>query len=88
LTFVGAKMLLADIYKVPTELSLLVVVGIIGLSVVASLVWPPAEAAVPVVELPQPALVPTEEVVPAVVLVNQPTVETQRGGDRIGGRRH
>ncbi len=45
LMFVGTKMLIVDFYKIPVLLSLAVVAAIIGLSVVASLVWskvPPA----------------------------------------------
>jgi tellurite resistance protein TerC len=43
LSFVGAKMLLADIFHIPTFISLLVVVGVIGLSILASIVWPKVE---------------------------------------------
>ena len=39
LMFVGTKMLIVDFYKIPVLLSLAVVGAIIGLSVVASLVW-------------------------------------------------
>jgi tellurite resistance protein TerC len=42
LIFVGAKMLLMDVYKVPIGVSLGVIAGILGLSVVASLVKPPS----------------------------------------------
>jgi len=38
LVFVGGKMLLADFYKIPTLTSLLVIVGLLGAAVVASLV--------------------------------------------------
>ena len=38
LLFIGAKMLLLDIYKIPTAVSLSVVAGILTLSIVASLV--------------------------------------------------
>jgi tellurite resistance protein TerC len=41
LIFVGAKMLLMDLYKVPIVASLLIIVGILALSIVASLLWPP-----------------------------------------------
>ncbi|MCC6315018.1 MAG: TerC family protein [Thermomicrobiales bacterium] len=37
LTFVGAKMLLADIYKIPTVAALLVIVGLLGIALAASL---------------------------------------------------
>ncbi len=40
LAFVGAKMLLLDVYKIPIELSLGVVAGLIASAVVASLVFP------------------------------------------------
>ena len=43
LIFVGMKMLLMDLYKVPIGVSLGIIAGILGLSVVASLVKPPAE---------------------------------------------
>jgi tellurite resistance protein TerC len=36
LVFVGAKMLLVDVWKVPIWLSLLVIIGILGLATVAS----------------------------------------------------
>lgn len=44
LGYVGVKMVLSDIYKIPTGVSLLVIAGILGLSVVASLLWPKKEA--------------------------------------------
>jgi len=40
LVFVGAKMLLAGVYEIPTLVSLLVIVVILGASVVGSLVFP------------------------------------------------
>ncbi|HEU5173935.1 MAG TPA: TerC family protein [Gemmatimonadaceae bacterium] len=43
LTFVGVKMLLVDIYKVPIMASLAVIVGVLVASVVGSLMWPQAE---------------------------------------------
>jgi tellurite resistance protein TerC len=45
LTFVGVKMLLTDIYKVPTALSLGVIAVALGTSVVVSLLRPPATSA-------------------------------------------
>jgi tellurite resistance protein TerC len=39
LGFVGVKMLIVDLYKIPIGISLAVVGGILGLSVVASLIW-------------------------------------------------
>jgi tellurite resistance protein TerC len=43
LVFVGAKMLLTDIYKIPIGVSLGVIAGILGLSVAASLLKRPTE---------------------------------------------
>lgn len=40
LVFVGAKMVLADLYKIPTGIALSVVAVILLLSVAASLIWP------------------------------------------------
>ena len=45
LIFVGTKMILADFYKIPTLVALAIVLGILVLSIVASLVWPPREKA-------------------------------------------
>lgn len=41
LVFVGAKMLLVDLYKVPIAASLGVIAALLGLSVAASLLAPP-----------------------------------------------
>src|SRR5688572_22156276 len=41
LVFVGAKMLLADVYKIPTGIALGVVAGLLALSVIVSLLRPP-----------------------------------------------
>jgi tellurite resistance protein TerC len=43
LVFVGAKMLMADIYAVPTALSLAVIVTVLTAATTASLLWPSAE---------------------------------------------
>lgn len=40
LVFVGTKMMLSDIFKVPIGVSLAVIAGVIGLSVAASVLWP------------------------------------------------
>jgi tellurite resistance protein TerC len=48
LMFVGAKMLLLNVIKIPIGLSLGVIAAILGMSVAASLLWPPA--AVPEIE--------------------------------------
>jgi len=46
LGFVGAKMILSDIYKIPIVTSLCVIAGVLVLSVVASLLWPKKETVV------------------------------------------
>jgi tellurite resistance protein TerC len=43
LSFVGVKMLISDLYKVPITVSLGIVAGILAASIVASLVFPPAD---------------------------------------------
>lgn len=48
LVFVGAKMMLVDIYKIPIGLSLSIVGGILLLSVLASLIWPRRSENIPV----------------------------------------
>jgi tellurite resistance protein TerC len=45
LTFVGVKMVIVDIYKIPTFLSLLVIASILGVAVVASLLRARRESA-------------------------------------------
>ena len=53
LVFVGAKMLLVDIYKVPVAISLGIIALVLGASVAASLLWPKvAEAHDPVAHDP------------------------------------
>jgi tellurite resistance protein TerC len=53
LVFVGLKMLLAEVYKIPIGLSLLVIAGVLGSSVGASLLFPKkAEELEPVEENP------------------------------------
>lgn len=47
LVFVGAKMLISDIYKVPIGVALLVIAGILVISVIASILRPRQEAPVP-----------------------------------------
>ena len=44
LTFVGVKMLLSGYYEIPIHLSLLVIVGVLGASVAASILFPRKEA--------------------------------------------
>ena len=41
LAFVGVKMLIVDLYKIPIALSLGVILGVLAISIVASLRWPP-----------------------------------------------
>lgn len=50
LIFVGAKMLFMDLYKVPIAASLGIIAGILGLSIVASLISPPKSPARPAPE--------------------------------------
>ncbi len=45
LFFVGVKMLLVDLYKIPIHYSLMVILGILAFSVVASLLFPKKDAA-------------------------------------------
>jgi tellurite resistance protein TerC len=47
LIFVGAKMLLMDVYKMPIVASLVVIVTILGLSILVSLLRPPKAAGLP-----------------------------------------
>lgn len=47
LAFVGTKMLLMDIYKIPIGVSLSVVAALIGGAVITSLLWPPRKAVLP-----------------------------------------
>jgi tellurite resistance protein TerC len=44
LTFVGVKMLLSGYYEIPIHLSLLVIIGVLAASVVASMIFPREEA--------------------------------------------
>ncbi|HEV3050460.1 MAG TPA: DUF475 domain-containing protein, partial [Longimicrobium sp.] len=48
LVFVGAKMILIDVFKVPTVVSLGVIATVIGGSITLSLLRPPAEVPAPV----------------------------------------
>jgi len=47
LVFIGIKMLLAEVYHIPIYVALSVVVGVLLLSVLASLIYPVPEASVP-----------------------------------------
>ncbi len=47
LIFVGAKMLIADFYKIPTEIALGVVAGVLFIAVIASIVWPRKDKIIP-----------------------------------------
>lgn len=59
LIFVGAKMLMMDLYKMPVALSLAVIAGILGLSIVVSLIKPPKSR--PTQCAPKPAVRPVTE---------------------------
>jgi len=48
LIFVGVKMLVADFYKMPVEIALGAVVGVLLISVIASIIWPRKEKIIPV----------------------------------------
>jgi tellurite resistance protein TerC len=48
LIFVGVKMLIADFYKIPTEIALGAVVGGLFIAVIASIIWPRKEEIIPV----------------------------------------
>lgn len=43
LVFVGFKMVMADFYKVPIEISLLIIVSILAISILASILYPPKQ---------------------------------------------
>jgi tellurite resistance protein TerC len=60
LTFVGAKMLLVDVYKIPIGISLGVIAGMLGLAIGASLLRPRAPGHAPGPAAPSPPL-PKEE---------------------------
>jgi len=47
LAFVGVKMLLADVYKVPIGMSLGIIAVLLGGSIIASMLWPPAASPLP-----------------------------------------
>jgi tellurite resistance protein TerC len=47
LIFVGVKMLIADFYKIPTEIALGAVVGVLIISVIISVIWPRKEKLIP-----------------------------------------
>lgn len=44
LTFVGVKMLITDIYKIPIVVSLAVIVAVLAISIIGSLLFPPARS--------------------------------------------
>ena len=58
LIFVGIKMLLVDIYKIPIGMSLGIVAGVLGISVIASILFPPKSEPAP------PADEPSERATP------------------------
>jgi tellurite resistance protein TerC len=47
LAFVGVKMVIADFYEFPIEIALGVVVGVILISIIASIIWPHKEKLIP-----------------------------------------
>src|SRR5918999_1693402 len=47
LAFVGVKMLLADVYKVPVGISLSVIAALLAGSIITSLLWPPTTPPLP-----------------------------------------
>ena len=53
LVFIGVKMLIADIYEVPTLISLLVLTVVFGITIVVSSKFPPPEPAVQPVPAPE-----------------------------------
>ena len=57
LAFVGVKMLIADLYKIPIEIALAVVGGVLLLSVIVSLLFPKAEAE----KLPEMHVAPADD---------------------------
>lgn len=60
LIFVGVKMLIADFYKIPTEIALGAVVGVLLISVIVSIIWPRKEKIIPVpTQLPDEGKEPT-----------------------------
>jgi tellurite resistance protein TerC len=60
LIFVGAKMLIADFYKIPTEIALGAVVGVLFIAVIASIIWPRKEKIIQVPsQLPDEGKEPT-----------------------------
>src|SRR5215510_1895113 len=56
LAFIGAKMLLAEVWHIPVHVALAVVAGVLLVSVLASLIYP-----VPAAAIPAPTEVPEEE---------------------------
>ncbi len=56
LAFIGIKMLLADVFHLPIYVALGVVVGVLSLSVLASIIFPP-----PAEAIPAPAEFPKED---------------------------
>jgi tellurite resistance protein TerC len=54
LVFVGIKMLLVDVYKMPIGIALGVVAAVLSAAVLASILWPPRAEGVPAVDPPEP----------------------------------
>ncbi len=60
LVFVGIKMLLVDIYKIPIGIALGTVAALLVMSVIASILYPPKTEAKPSVAVPPPATSKTD----------------------------
>jgi tellurite resistance protein TerC len=63
LAFIGIKMLIVDLYKIPAGASLMVVGALLGLSILASVLVRPQEAE------PEPALSEAQSVLPSTVRI-------------------
>lgn len=65
LVFVGAKMLIVDVYKLPIAVALGVIAGILAISIIASLLWPRKEeasaASIPPLPIMEPIAQPAEQ---------------------------
>jgi tellurite resistance protein TerC len=53
LSFVGIKMLISDFFPIPVSISLALIVGVLALSILASLLWPSKDG--PIIEKDNPA---------------------------------
>ena len=79
LVFVGAKMLMADIYAVPTALSLAVIVAVLGAATAASLLWPSGVAEIIQYGGPNAAIAPaTDRLIGATLNVSRESTKIPR----------